>query len=154
MMNDYWLLLKRNASAHDYSAGLISPGVTLPSACIIEWTQDELVYVWPVRPQFESLCGVCNHVSQQSPQICNTDVKPGYPCSFDAVPETAVSQDFDDFMIDGDSLSECGYFHSFSDFAKEHGLSQDAYFFCNLGIFSSIREARHSLKDASGFPKM
>lgn len=154
MMNDYWMLLKRGKPAHDESAGTIPLGISLPPACIVEWTQDELVYVWPVRPQYESLCDVCNNSNLRSPQTCNMDVRSGYPCSFDAVPETAISQDFDDFLIDGDYLSECGYFHSFSDFAREHGISQEDYFFCNLGIFSSIREARQSLKDVSGFPKM
>lgn len=153
MRNDYWLLLKRGSSDQNVLSGALCPAADLPASCIVEWTTDDLVYVWPVRPQYESLCSVCKTTDLPSPEQCNPALEPGYPCRFDPFPEAELNQDFDDMLIDGDYIMECGYFHSFSDFARQHDITSENYILCNLGIFSSIREARQSLKKVSGNSK-
>lgn len=154
MRNDYWLVLKRESSGQNAHSGGGYSVVDFPSSCIVEWAKDELVYLWPIRPQFNELCSVCKNTGLSSPEQCNPAGKPGYPCRFDPFPEATLNQDFDDMLIDGDYITECGFFHSFSDFANLHYLTSENYFLCNLGIFSSIREARQSLKRVSGFSKL
>lgn len=143
--NEFWVMCKKKIYA---SSVLSDPGHlsrNLPSVCIVEVTQDELVYIWPSVPCYDSLCEFCQHQPERSEAICSTNIPTGYPCQFHAVPEAAVNQDFDDFLIDGDYLAECGYFHSFADFKRHNGYTEEDYLFLMLGYFPSVRAARQAL---------
>lgn len=144
-VNQFWVMHKKQGNLIPLRPEQLQAFRKLPSVCIVELTPDELAYIWPQNPQFTSLCEVCENAADQNPLICVKNVIPGYPCNFDAVPEAELSQDFDDFIIDGDFLFECGYFYSFEDFKKMSGFTEYLFDFSFIGAFPSVRVAREAL---------
>lgn len=145
--SQFWVMFKKRINAFDVVASSQYPSQNLPSVSIIELTEDEIVYVWPMEPLYASLCLVCKNLNLHSHEICHSDVQPRYPCNFQAVPEAILSQDFDDFLADGEYLAECGYFHSFEDFKRQNGYTDENFLFAMLGSFPSIRHARQELAE-------
>ena len=140
--SEFWVLMRKNMDSNTFGAEKQHSGRKLPPLCIVELTPDEIIYLWPSRPQFDSLCLVCSHLSERSVGVCRSNVPAGYPCQFQAVPEAEMNQDFDDFLIDGEYIAECGYYYSFNDFVRQNNYSEVDYMFYRLGTFASIRNAR------------
>ena len=140
--SEFWVLMRKNMEPNDSGAGHYYPGPSLPPLYIVELTSDEIVYLWPSRPQFDSLCLVCSHLTERFVGVCKSNVPAGYPCQFQAVPEAEMNQDFDDFLIDGEYIAECGCYYSFNDFIRQNNYTDEDYMFYRLGTFASIRNAR------------
>lgn len=104
--SEFWVLVRKSMESSEPAADKQYPSRVLPHICIVELTSDEMVYLWPYRPQFDSLCLVCSHLTEQSAEICQSNVPAGFPCQFQAVPEAEINQDFDDFLIDGEYIEE------------------------------------------------
>ena len=85
----------------------------------------------------------------RSKDICQVNVASGYPCNFQVVPEAILSQDFDDFLIDGEYHAECGYYYSLEDFKRQNGYTEEEFVSFKLGEFPSIRGARRALNEAA-----
>ena len=147
--SEFWVMVKREENGllriHDTN----HPRHLLPTVSIVELTPDELVYIWPRIPKFETLCMVCLNLKKRCHDICQAEVLPGYPCRFEAVPESEQCQDFGDFLIDGEFLTECGYYTSFEDFTRTNGFTDQDFYFHRIGSFSSIRAARRALFELS-----
>lgn len=144
--SEFWVLVKKTMEPNSSGAGKHYPGRSLPSICIVELTPDEIVYLWPYRPQFDSLCLVCSHLAERSVGICKAHVPAGFPCQFKAVPEAEINQDFDDFLVDGEFIAECGYYYSFNDFIQQNNYTENDFMFYRIGSFASIRSAREQFK--------
>lgn len=140
--SEFWVMFKKsNVEAPSFGV----PGhfaIKRPSVFIVELTSDEMVYIWPIEPLYDSLCLVCTHQNKRCSEVCKPVTVSGFPCLFEPVPETQLSQDFDEFLYDGDYLEVFGYFYSFQDFKRQSGCSDESYFSLHLGSLSSIREAR------------
>lgn len=146
MMNSqFWVMVKKQDDGLGRRPVNEYPGHGLPAVSIVELTQDELVYVWPRIPRYDSLCLACMNMKQRCHDVCQSDVRSGYPCRFEAVPESELCQDFDDFLVDGEYLAECGYYISFEDFRKQNGFTEQHFHFHGIGTFPSIRAARQAL---------
>jgi len=144
--SEFWVLVKKKMDPSDPIGSKENPEHTLPPVCIAELTPDELVYLWPSRPQFDSLCFACSHLSERSIGVCKSNVPAGFPCQFQAVPEAEMNQDFDDFLIDGEYIVECGYYYSFNDFIRQNNYTEDNFMFYRIGTFASIRIARQEFR--------
>lgn len=143
--SEFWVMVKRNDPAQTGKSSSDYPGSSLPSIFIVEVSPDEIVYLWPYKPHFDSLCLVCKNYHQRCFEVCKAHVPKGYPCNFQAVPEAEVNQDFDDFLIDGEFIAECGYYYSFDDFLRQNGFSDKHFLYYRIGTVQSIRGARHQL---------
>lgn len=148
-LSEFWVMRKKDGVPSAGCAVSSYPGSNLPTACIVELTPDELVYVWPLHPKLDSLCLVCSNQDCCSSQICQQDITPGFPCKFQAVPEAPMSQDLEDFLVNGDFLVECGYFHSFEDFRKVNGYSYEHFYFAFLGHYASVHLARYAMLEGN-----
>lgn len=140
--SEFWVMFKKSKSEATSIGPTGFPANRLPSVFIVELTSDEMVFIWPIEPIYDSLCLVCAHQNNRCSEVCKPVTAPGFPCIFEPVPETQLSQDFDDLLYDGDYLEVCGYFYSFHDFKRQHGYSDESYLSLHLGPLSSIREAR------------
>ncbi len=147
--SQFWVIFKKRINASNVLPNTKRSGSDLPAVCILELTSDGLVYLWAREPEFHGLCMVCKNLQAKSSAVCNSDVPAGYPCHFQAVPEAILSQDFDDFLVDGEYFAECGYFYSFEDFKRQNGLSETDFFWYSLGYFPSIRGARKTLSEVT-----
>lgn len=147
MNSEFWVMAKKQENDFFRVHEKDHPWHLLPSVSIVELTPDELVYVWPRIPKYETLCMACLNMKQRCHDICQTEVLPGYPCRFEAVPESEQCQDFDDFLIDGEFLVECGYYISFEDFKRQNRFTDKDFFFYGIGSFPSIRGARRALRE-------
>lgn len=144
--SEFWLIVKKSSDATDSVKEGMLARLKLPGLSIAELTSDEIVYLWSYRPMFDSLCLVCSKLNQRGLIACKTNVPDGYPCGFKAVPEAEMNQDFDDFLIDGEHLAECGYYYSIEDFKRLNGYSDEQYLFHALGKLPSIRAARKQIQ--------
>lgn len=142
--NEFWAMVKKPVLNSNDLINHRHPYNMLPAFCIIEWTKDELVYVWPKEPNFKDLCFVCKNMKLNSSSVCKSDIPSGYPCNFKAVPEAELSQDFDDFLVDGEYIVECGYYYNFEDFKRQNNYTDEDFIFIFLGTFPSIRYAREA----------
>lgn len=146
--SQFWVMAKKNITGSRLSENSAYPAKNLPPISIIELTPDELIYIWPKDPLYATLCLVCKNMSLRSKDICQVNVRSGYPCNFQAVPEAILSQDFEDFLIDGEYHAECGYYYSLEDFKHQNGYTDEEFVCFKLGEFPSIRRARQALIEA------
>lgn len=111
---------------------------------ILELDAEGLVLIWPLYPDRNELCDVCQHGPRPeypADRICSPPDNSGMPCAFAPV-DNIENQDIDDFIIDGAHLDGGGYFTSLTDYMTCNALDMNDYKIVFIGRMKDIREAR------------
>lgn len=111
-MSQFTVLLKR-PSLHTSAVSALQ---VLPEICILELTEDNLAYLWPVE--------------------CTLST----PESLD--PEDPFDREL---LLTGEFLTYGGFYYSVPDYLHRNGLSETLFYRFHLGEMRDIAEARKSL---------